>query len=272
MWVQPDDDVRVLQQDSHGKGHKGSGGGKGTGKGNIKGKGAGRGSSTEHRGAAAPPREPPVNIAAMAAAKARSRAPSRDGSPTTSAEAIRSNSPQSTRPADIKPCLSNIGSQAAALARARADSRDSRESPRSIQPPSSSAAATRAPGSDLLWKQAAEAAEHDDPLQHLEEYEHHHQDEYVLFTSTFHDGHGLRRQTERIQHIIERLGCELEIVDLYVHPELRSMMAEVSGDSHTLPQVFKNGACVVDPVESLQYVADCHLSPRSRRALGSQAM
>ena len=48
----------------------------------------------------------------------------------------------------------------------------------------------------------------------------------------------------------------MEVVDLYRQPVLRSVMAQISGDSHSLPQLVHNGRYLEGGVDDLQFMHD----------------
>jgi len=78
--------------------------------------------------------------------------------------------------------------------------------------------------------------------------------EYVVFTSTYKQD--IQNRTHRILMILNARDCEVEVVDLYTHPQLRSMMEEVSGDRHSLPQIVINGRYLDGGLEELQWMHD----------------
>jgi len=81
--------------------------------------------------------------------------------------------------------------------------------------------------------------------------------EFVVFTSSLDAGGDVRRKTDRVLSILKAHRCtDVEVVDLFTHPQLRDMMEETSGDRRTLPQIFINGKYLDGGVDELQYMHD----------------
>ena len=82
------------------------------------------------------------------------------------------------------------------------------------------------------------------------------QKHYLLFTSSYADGLEVKAKTDRIKMVLEARKLPFDEVDLYVDPEIRNDMEELSGDGQTLPQLFIDGDYLMDGLAELQYLHD----------------